>query len=151
MLSCPLQLNNNSWHSDQSSSQRCDLNTHRRSRSPQHKRSCSREQLNHRQHCLTDRQDQVFSHGTNPKAHPICAICLGTHVHNVYACNTARSWDGQHATMARRYRGDLHLRENDTPLCMDWQRLQSCNSIKHNPKHLCSGCGMVSHGAHRCP
>ena len=71
--------------------------------------------------------------------------------HNVYTYDISRSWDGWHATVAKRYKRYLHLQENDAPLCMDWRRLQSCASTKHDPKHFCLGCGLASHGAHECP
>lgn len=73
------------------------------------------------------------------------------HTHNVYTCNTSRTWDGHHPTMAKRSRGDLHLWENDMPICMDWQRPWGCISTKHNIKHICLGCGTFTHRAHSCP
>ena len=146
-----MPFNSDSRRSEQFSSQRQSQNARRRSRSPQHRRSRSKERPNYHQRCLNDRQEQDFSYGTNPKAHPVCAVCLGTHAHNVYACKAPRTWDGRHATSSRRHRGDLRLRENDAPLCMDWQRLRGCSSTKHDPKHLCSGCSTAAHGAHGCP
>ena len=73
------------------------------------------------------------------------------HTHNVYTCNTSRTWDGHHPTMAKRSRGDLHLWENNMPICMDWQRPWGCISTKHNIKHICLGCGTFTHRAHSCP
>ena len=55
-------------------------------------------------------------------------------VPSVWACTYTTSshvmhpehgMDGHHATMAKRSKGDLHLRGNDTPICMDWQRAQA--------------------------
>lgn len=73
------------------------------------------------------------------------------HTHNVYTCNTSRTWDVHHPTMAKRSRGDLHLWENNMPICMDWQRPWGCISTKHNIKHICLGCGTFTHRAHSCP
>ena len=150
-MSQPLPLNNDSHHSYQSSSQRRTQNTHWRSGSPQHKRSRSGEQPNYHQRRFNGRQDQDFSYGTNPKAHPICAICLGSHMHNVFSCDVSRTWDGHHVTLAKRSRGDLCLRGNNAPICMEWQRARGCFSTKHDTKHVCSGCGTASHGAQGCP
>ena len=76
---CPLFLNDESCCNLQSSSQWCNQNTCRCSESPQRRRSRSGKPSNYCQQCLNDHQDQDFSYGTNLKAHPICAICLGSH------------------------------------------------------------------------
>ena len=147
-MSQPLPLNNDSRCSYQSSSQRRTQNTHWRSGSPQRKRSRSGEQLNYHQHCHNSCQNQDFSYSTNPKAHPVCAVCLGSHMHNVFSCDVSRTWDGHHVTLAKRSRGDLRLWG---PICMEWQRARGCFSTKHNTKHICSDCGTASHGAQGCP
>ncbi|KAG1847685.1 hypothetical protein DFJ58DRAFT_663202 [Suillus subalutaceus] len=36
-------------------------------------------------------------------------------------------------------------------ICTAWQREEGCSSSKHDNKHICSGCGAVTHGAQRCP
>ena len=108
-MRCQVPFNSDSCCSKQFSSQRQSQNTHQCSRSPQHRRSRSKERPNYCPCHHNNRQDQDFSYSTNPKAHPVCAICLSTHAHNVYACKTPWTWDGQHATSSRRHRGDLGI------------------------------------------
>lgn len=143
----------------------------RRSASPQRRRSRSEErpgQRSRRQYERRDsdrrdpdrrdndrsdniRHEQDFSYGTNPKALPVCAVCLGRHSHNVYNCNALRTWNSAHATTSKRTKGELRLRSNSAPLCIEWQRARGCPSTKHDAKHICSGCNQTSHGAQQCP
>ena len=60
-----------------------------------------------------------FSYSANTRAHSVCAVCLGTHAHNVYACNASRTWNGQHVTVAKREKNEIHLQESNTPICLE--------------------------------
>lgn len=78
-LHCKYLINHNSHHNIPSSSQRHSRNPCWHSTSPPPRRSRSGDQFNYYQCCPNNCQDQAFSYGTNPKAHLICAVCLGTH------------------------------------------------------------------------
>ena len=84
MLNHPLPINHNSHHNIPSSSQRHSGNPCWHSTSPPPRRSRSGDQFNYYQCCPNNCQDQAFSYGTNPKAHLICAVCLGTHTHTMF-------------------------------------------------------------------
>ncbi|KAL6302098.1 hypothetical protein BKA93DRAFT_709857, partial [Sparassis latifolia] len=79
-----------------------------------------------------------------------CAICLERHPHKVNACAAAVLWDQSLSTLAHCVDKLLMLRDG-RPLCLDWQRPNSCPNHKHDQKHICSGCGENTHGAQDCP
>jgi hypothetical protein len=126
-------------------------NTRHRSASPRNRRPRSADYPGARTRRPDDRRDQDFSYGTNGRAYPVCAVCLGRHSHNVFSCDALKTWDGAHSTITKRIKGTLYLRSNSAPMCIEWQRSRGCDSAKHDEKHLCSGCSQRSHGAQTCP
>ena len=149
-MSCQITVDNDSCCNTQMSFRKRSVPIHRRSTSPQGGAS-SEDHSGHNRRQYNERYDRDFSYSTNTRAHAVCAICLGTHVHNVYACETSKTWDGQHATFIKRDKNELRLRESNTPICIDWQRTRGCPSNKHDSRHVCSGCGQASHRACACP
>lgn len=128
--------------------------TRRRSRSPAHRRSRSparRRSRSPARRTSTMKTKQDFQPGASGKPHSACAVCLGRHPHPVRDCNASTTWDGTHEVASKRINGDLVLRSNNSRLCLDWQRAQSCPSQKHDNRHRCSGCGDATHGAQHCP
>ena len=145
-----MTVNNVSCCNAQTSFHKWSVPMHHRSASPQ--RGALSEDCSGHNHCqYNECYDLDFSYGTNMRACTVCAVCLGTHTHNVYVCETSKTWDGQHATLVKRDKNKLHLQESNTPICIDWQRTQGCPSNKHNSRHVCSGCGQASHRACACP
>ncbi|KZP32497.1 hypothetical protein FIBSPDRAFT_722575, partial [Athelia psychrophila] len=82
----------------------------------------------------------------------VCAVCLGRLPrHDMRSCQALKTWDRKHDTFAKRTTsGHLVAREGNNPLCLDWQRPSGCSTRTHDNRHLCSGCGDVSHGATLC-
>ncbi|KAH7926111.1 hypothetical protein BV22DRAFT_1009859, partial [Leucogyrophana mollusca] len=78
-----------------------------------------------------------------------CAVCLGRHRHRVISCDAPRTWDNKHETHSLRKFKALYTKDG-RQLCAKWQRTEGCVD-KHDDRHLCSGCGSTSHGAHQCP
>ncbi|KIK77298.1 hypothetical protein PAXRUDRAFT_167326 [Paxillus rubicundulus Ve08.2h10] len=81
---------------------------------------------------------------------PICAVCLGCQPHPVIECRAAHTWDSCFDTFSERIRKALWTKYGKQ-LCSKWQRDDGCVESTHNVRHLCSGCGAATHGAHRCP
>ena len=144
-------LNNDLCCNVQAPSYRQGMSSCYCSTSPQRRGLLSKDRAGSQYHRPNECYSQDFSHGTNMRAHSVCTICLGTHMHNVYTCEASRTWDGRHATVAKRVRNNVHLQENNTFICMEWQWARGCTSNKHDSKHVCSGCSLASHAAHACP
>ena len=150
MTSCQITVNNNSCCNTQMSFRKRSVPIHHRSTLLQRGAS-SEDRSGHNHYQYNECYNWEFSYSTNMRACAVCAICLGTHAHNVYACETSKTWDGQHAMFIKRYKNELCLQESNTPICIDWQRTRGCPSNKHDSRHVCSGCGQASHGACACP
>jgi len=96
----------------------------------------------------TTKRPRTFRDPNTPL--PCCAVCLGRNPHRTIECNKAHTWDNKHDTIAERVNKALWTKEGKQ-LCTAWQREEGCDSSKHDSRHLCSGCGAVTHGAQRCP
>lgn len=79
---------------------------------------------------------------------PACAVCLGRHRHLVIECRASRTWDNKHETFAERSHKALFAKDGRR-ICAKWQREEGC-SERHDVRHICSGCGLSSHGAQKC-
>ena len=124
----------------------------RRSPSPRRRRSASPDRGPRRSRQAFDpNRPPGFQSGAGGNALPACAICLGRFSHRVIECDSSTTWDGLHQTIAKRVRGELLLRQDNQPLCADWQHKRGCTSKRHDKRHICSGCGQTSHGAQTCP
>lgn len=87
----------------------------------------------------------------SPTVLPVCAVCLGRHKHSmpVIFCAAKHTWDDQFKTFVERFNKALHVRETGATLCSSWQHDNGC-SEKHDNMHLCSGCGVLTHGTNKC-
>ncbi|KAI6016682.1 hypothetical protein PISMIDRAFT_120164 [Pisolithus microcarpus 441] len=79
---------------------------------------------------------------------PACAVCLGRHHHLVIDCRATRMWDNKHDTFTERIHKALFTKDS-LCICAGWQREEGCSN-HHDVKHICSGCGLSSHGAQKC-
>lgn len=122
-----------------------------RSPSPRRRRSRSPERRNQQRRPPASRTKQDFHHSATGTSHSACAVCLGRHPHMVRDCKATSTWDGNHPATSKRLNGELYLRSDDARLCVDWQRISSCASTKHDSCHRCSGCASPGHGAQNCP
>jgi hypothetical protein len=124
----------------------------RRSPSPRHRRSASPDRGPRRpRQTFEPNRQPGFQSGTGGNVLPACTICLGRHSHRVIECDSTTTWDGQHQSIAKCVHGELLLRQDNQPLCADWQHKRSCSSRQHDKRHIFSGCGQASHGAQTCP
>ncbi|KZP30370.1 hypothetical protein FIBSPDRAFT_726104 [Athelia psychrophila] len=85
-------------------------------------------------------------------ATPVCAVCLRRQPsHDMWKCQATKLWDGSgHKFSKRMSAGHLVSKNSNTPLCLDWQRPDSCPVREHGTRHHRSGCGDVDHGAMQC-
>lgn len=79
-----------------------------------------------------------------------CAVCLGSHKHEVRKCQANLLWSGEPAIVTRDSRGRI-FNKSGQELCIDWQCRRGCSSKSKSHVHSCSGCGEDTHGAHNCP
>ncbi|KAI6102489.1 hypothetical protein EDD16DRAFT_1427291, partial [Pisolithus croceorrhizus] len=77
-----------------------------------------------------------------------CAVCLSRHQHLVIDCRATRTWDNKHDTFAERIHKALFTKDG-RHICARWQREEGCSDC-HDIRHICSGCGLSSHGAQKC-
>ncbi|KAF8835959.1 hypothetical protein BDN67DRAFT_873962, partial [Paxillus ammoniavirescens] len=77
-----------------------------------------------------------------------CAMCLGRHMHRTVDCEAPRTWDNIFETFSKRVSKALYTK-NNIRLCTKWQHSESCTE-HHSLRHICSGCGATTHGAHSC-
>jgi len=79
---------------------------------------------------------------------PACAVCLSHKLHSVpvVECDTNKTWDLKYDMFAKQVNRTLIGKATGQHICSWWQRKDGC-SDKHSHVHLCSGCGLSSHGA----
>jgi len=92
----------------------------------------------------------LFQPGAGSKSPPVCALCLGREVHDVFKCQSNTCWDGTKARCCKNDQGRL-VTPTGNILCYDWNTRRGCTANGHDDCHECSGCGNKDHGAQYCP
>ena len=116
MLNHPLLADGNYCCNSQASSHKHGVTACQHSASPHRRGSMLEDHSGPHHYRFNECYEWDFSYGANTRAHSVCAVCLGTHAHNVYACNASRTWDGQHATDRKSTRlNSSHLRTSRMP------------------------------------